>query len=79
MIIFSEKKSKMDEVIFRRGRHVITEIKRTQDAVKALKKNDYGVFGELMVESHKSLRYMLLLWKQVHSKFVSFQYDVDFI
>ena len=46
----------MDEVVFRRARHVITEIQRTSDAAEALKSGNYPLFGKLMVESHKSLR-----------------------
>lgn len=45
-----------DEVIFRRARHVVTEIKRTKDAVTELKKGNLLKFGELMNGSHDSLR-----------------------
>jgi len=51
-----ENKSKMDDVTYRRARHVIGEIKRTQDAVVALEGSDYKRFGELMVQSHNALR-----------------------
>ncbi|XP_071813539.1 galactokinase-like [Apostichopus japonicus] len=51
-----ENKGKMDEVTYRRARHVIGEISRTQTASKALADGDYEKFGELMVESHNSLR-----------------------
>lgn len=47
----------MSDVVFRRARHVITEIKRTIEAANALKGEDYFTFGKLMYESHKSLRY----------------------
>jgi len=46
----------MDEVVYRRARHVISEIRRTTDAAIALKNGNYDLFGKLMVESHKSLR-----------------------
>ena len=54
--IFAGKKSELDDVTYRRARHVITEIQRTQDAVAALEKNDHELFGKLMVGSHNSLR-----------------------
>ena len=41
-----------------RVRHVISEIKRTDEAATALETEDYNTFGKLMVESHKSLRYV---------------------
>ena len=46
----------MDEVVYRRARHVIGEIERTTEAAAALKAGDYNRFGKLMVESHNSLR-----------------------
>ena len=48
--------AKLEDVVFRRARHVIGEIKRTTEAAAALKSNDYSQFGQLMVESHNSLR-----------------------
>jgi galactokinase len=39
-----------------RARHVIGEINRTLEAVAALRKHDYVAFGELMYQSHDSLR-----------------------
>ena len=45
-----------DETVFRRARHVVTEIFRTEEAARALHNRDYGRFGQLMVESHYSLR-----------------------
>ena len=41
-----------------RVRHVISEIKRTDEAATALETEDYNTFGKLMVESHNSLRYV---------------------
>jgi len=46
----------MNEIIFKRARHVITEIERTKTAADVLKKGDYKKFGELMNASHNSLR-----------------------
>lgn len=50
------KKGDMDAEMFKRVRHVITEIKRTDDAAKCLESGDYKSFGKMMVESHNSLR-----------------------
>ncbi|GFR57995.1 galactokinase-like [Elysia marginata] len=50
------KKSSLDEETYRRVRHVISEIKRTDEAATALENGDYQTFGRLMVESHNSLR-----------------------
>ncbi len=45
-----------NETVRRRARHVVSEIQRTEDAVKALKAGDLLKFGELMNGSHDSLR-----------------------
>ena len=45
-----------DKIIKKRARHVISEIERTKNAVKALKSNNLAEFGKLMNESHDSLR-----------------------
>lgn len=45
-----------DEVAHRRARHVVGEVQRTTDAVKALKAGDLEAFGKLMNASHVSLR-----------------------
>ncbi|NWW98546.1 GALK1 Galactokinase, partial [Caloenas nicobarica] len=49
-------KSRLGEEVYRRARHVIGEIARTDQAAQALKNRDYKTFGKLMVESHNSLR-----------------------
>ena len=46
----------LSEVINRRCRHVITENVRVIEAARALKRDDLATFGELMNESHRSLR-----------------------
>jgi galactokinase len=47
----------MDEdILVRRARHVVREIDRVAEAVDALERDDFGRLGELMVESHLSLR-----------------------
>nr|XP_046253950.1 galactokinase-like isoform X2 [Scatophagus argus] len=52
-----EMKDRLDDVTYRRARHVIEEIERTVRAAEALKRGAYKEFGKLMVESHSSLRY----------------------
>ena len=44
------------DVVLRRARHVVSEIGRVAEAVEALEGDDFGRLGELMVESHRSLR-----------------------
>ncbi|XP_026207793.1 galactokinase isoform X1 [Anabas testudineus] len=51
-----EVRDKLDDVTYRRARHVIEEIERTIQAAEALKRGDYEEFGKLMVQSHNSLR-----------------------
>ena len=45
-----------DETAHKRARHVVGEVQRTSDAVKALKAGDLVKFGKLMNASHVSLR-----------------------
>jgi galactokinase len=53
---FERHESSLPEVVRRRARHVVTENERTQKATEALAASDWNVFGELMRESHESLR-----------------------
>lgn len=46
----------IDDVIYKRCKHVITENERTMLSVSALKNNDYKLFGDLLKGSHCSLR-----------------------
>jgi galactokinase len=46
----------LEAVIKKRARHVITEIARTAEAVKALEQGELLAFGRLLNESHISLR-----------------------
>lgn len=52
----AHKASFKSEEMYRRVRHVVTEIPRTEDAAVALNNEDYTLFGKLMVDSHVSLR-----------------------
>lgn len=54
--MLKEKASILQEVIFRRARHVITENERTLQAAEAMKHNDAVELGRLMNQSHESLR-----------------------
>ena len=45
-----------DPVLLKRARHAVTENQRTKDAVDVLKAGDLAAFGQLMKESHISLR-----------------------
>lgn len=45
-----------DPIAHKRARHVVGEVQRTTDAVKALQAGDITTFGKLMNQSHISLR-----------------------
>jgi galactokinase len=49
-------KGKLSEVVFRRCRHIVSENARTTEAAKQLADRGYEKVGELMVQSHNSLR-----------------------
>jgi len=49
-------KEKMDDVSFRRARHVVTENARTTAAAKHLAEGDWKTLGDLMNKSHFSMR-----------------------
>jgi galactokinase len=46
----------MDDLLWRRAHHVVSENQRTLEAVKVLQAGELERFGELMNESHESLR-----------------------
>lgn len=48
-------RSRMNDVEYRRARHVITENLRTLHTVQALEQKDYVRAGQLMYESHISM------------------------
>lgn len=50
------KSIETDDTLLRRARHVITEIQRTAQGAVVLKDKNYKKFGQLMIESHNSLR-----------------------
>ncbi|BFU59406.1 MULTISPECIES: galactokinase [Rodentibacter] len=56
---FKEKEAELtalDPLVAKRARHVVTENQRVLDAVQALKHNDLTRLGELMAQSHDSMR-----------------------
>lgn len=53
---FNAESDKLDPTVARRARHVITENERTLAAVKALQAGDLARMGQLMRESHDSMR-----------------------
>lgn len=53
---FKAKESELDEIVAKRARHVITENNRTVEASQALRTHDMKRMGELMAESHASMR-----------------------
>jgi galactokinase len=46
-----------DPVLFRRAKHVISEMQRVKDATIALQTSDLETFGKIMYASHESLRH----------------------
>jgi galactokinase len=48
--------SDLGDLLYRRCRHVVTEIQRTRDACQAMLNNDPDTLGKLMNQSHDSLK-----------------------
>ena len=53
---FEQRINDLDEAVAKRARHVITENTRTEQAAIALKAGDLTLMGQLMAESHASMR-----------------------
>ncbi|ARC91451.1 galactokinase [Vibrio coralliilyticus] len=53
---FNAQSDMLDGVVAKRARHVITENDRTLEAADALRANDLKRMGELMAQSHASMR-----------------------
>jgi galactokinase len=51
-----KEKPAMPDTVYRRCRHVVTEDQRVLDAATALQTQDVDRFGQLMYQSHASLR-----------------------
>ena len=54
--MFEDCGDELSPVVMRRCRHVVAENQRVRDAVAALEAGNLQVFGNLMCESHESLR-----------------------
>ena len=54
--IQSSSQQPLDEVLLRRARHVVTENQRVLAATEALKTANWSTLGQLLFESHQSLR-----------------------
>lgn len=54
--LLEERKDEMDGVLFKRATHVASENARVNQAVEALRKDDFRLLGELIFRSHESLR-----------------------
>ena len=54
--IHSSSQELLDEVLLRRARHVVTENQRVLAAAEALKTANWSTLGQLLFESHQSLR-----------------------
>ena len=51
-----KNKKLMDETLYKRAKHVISENKRVLETVDALRGKDYSLLGKLLLRSHESLR-----------------------
>jgi galactokinase len=49
-------RDKMEEVVYRRARHVISEVERTLHAAEGVRASNWPTVGQLMYASHTSLR-----------------------
>ncbi len=54
--VVERHRAELDDVAFRRARHVVTENERVRDFADALGRGDYPSAGRLMTASHESLR-----------------------
>jgi len=51
-----ENRKRLNDTIYKRCRHVVTETERTRQAAEALESGQIGRLGQLMADSHRSLR-----------------------
>ena len=54
--MLEEHRDKLGDMLYRRARHVVTEIKRVLSSFDALRENDLATLGQLISASHLSLR-----------------------
>jgi galactokinase len=55
-VMLEQARGRMEDVVFRRARHVIGEIERTTKAAREIRASNWTGAGELMYASHYSLR-----------------------
>ena len=55
-IKLEQARSKMNDTVYRRARHVISEIERTLHAAEGVRASNWPTVGQLMYASHASLR-----------------------
>ena len=53
---YKKYQAQLPEIIARRARHVISENYRVRSGAQALRMGNYSAFGQLMIESHQSLK-----------------------
>jgi galactokinase len=51
-----QARASLDDVLYRRARHVISEIHRTIQAAQAIRAGNWDEVGQLMFDSHQSIR-----------------------
>ncbi|MBS3818120.1 galactokinase [bacterium] len=54
--VLEKERKKMGEIYYKRAKHVMRENQRVKRAVKALKDDDFSTLGNLIFQSHQSLR-----------------------
>lgn len=54
--LLAERSSELEPVLFKRAKHVLSEIKRVEDFVTAIGNGDNTTAGTILYESHASLR-----------------------
>jgi galactokinase len=69
--------SQMPETIARRARHVVTENMRVLKSIKFLEHGDMFSFGELMYDSHDSLRHDYSVSSKYLDLLVDYTMDLD--
>jgi len=61
------KKSVLAPDEYRRARHVITEGNRVIVSIQSIQVGDYKKFGQLMKQSHTSLKYVTYMFSMLAS------------
>ncbi len=54
--MLERRRAEMDEILYKRANHVIAENTRVKRAVAALEKDNFSLLGDLLFQSHQSLR-----------------------